>query len=141
MSTLHTLQGDEDQQDECSRILTDMAGDSVMIGGEDFGDNNMGMNMGMGMGMGMGMNMSMSGLGMGLGFGSTMMPDRLLDDGNSTIVDGGGVVGNNANGDDPDMLDHLGHAHSARDNLFIDNFDMASRALDENELGEWLMYY
>lgn len=30
-STLHTMQGDEDQQDECSRILTDMAGESIVM--------------------------------------------------------------------------------------------------------------
>jgi hypothetical protein len=28
-STLHNMQGDEDQQDECSRILTDIAGERI----------------------------------------------------------------------------------------------------------------
>ncbi|CAK7238387.1 hypothetical protein SEUCBS140593_010634 [Sporothrix eucalyptigena] len=110
-STLHNLQGDEDQQDECSRILTDMAGDTIAM-------------------------MEQEGLG-GLGLGGSMMlPDHLLDDEASTIIDEVGI--RDADGD-PDV-DGLGQP-TRGDSLFSDDFDMASHALDENESDEWLMYY
>ncbi|CAK7224838.1 hypothetical protein SCUCBS95973_005655 [Sporothrix curviconia] len=114
-STLHNLQGDEDQQDECSRILTDMAGDTIAM-----------MEQG-----------GLGGMGLGLG-GSMMLPHHLVDDEDSTIIDGGGGDGLCDASGDPDV-DGLGPP--AQGGLFTDDFDMASQSLDGNESGEWLMYY
>ncbi|CAK7232464.1 hypothetical protein SBRCBS47491_008280 [Sporothrix bragantina] len=115
LSTLHNLQGDEDQQDECSRILTDMAGDTIAM-----------MEQG-----------GLGGRGMGLG-GSMMLPDHFLDDEDNTIIDGGGDGLRDADGDP--NVNGLGQTVQG-DSLFADDFDMASQSLDENESGEWLMYY